>query len=137
MISFATLVNQKVIAPSSNGKCFAVEAHYFTNCHRARVATVLFDPAFYTARYPDIQEALTAGTIPSAHEHYLTRGYYENRLPYEISVDEAWYLEAYTDVMQAVIDQKFISGQDHFDTVGFREGRLPYPRFSLKTIAES
>jgi hypothetical protein len=130
------LTNQKVVVASPNGKYFAVETHYFTECHRPRVASVRFDPAFYTARYPDIQQALDAGTIASAHEHYLSRGYYENRLPYEISVDEPWYLEAYADVRQAVIEQKFTSGQDHFDTVGFREGRLPFPHFSLKTAAE-
>ncbi len=136
MISLATLVNQKVVVPSSNGAYYAVEAHYFTECHQAQVAKVFFDPEFYVLRYPDIGEALLAGTIASAHAHYLTRGYYENRMPYEISVDEEWYLDAYADVKQAVLKQAFDSGQEHFDTIGYREGRLPYPRFKLKTAAE-
>jgi hypothetical protein len=135
MITFATLLNQKVVVPSSNGKYYAVEMHYFTECLRAGVATVLFDEDFYVSRYPDIAEALAAGRIASAHEHYLMRGYYENRLPYEIGIDEAWYLDAYPDVKKAVQGREFASGQEHFDTRGFREGRLPYPRFTLKTMA--
>jgi hypothetical protein len=135
MITFATLLNQKVVVPSSNGKYYAVETHYFIECLRPSVAKVLFDEGFYLTRYPDIAEALAAGTIASAHEHYLMRGYYENRLPYEISVDEEWYLDAYEDVKKAVRGGEFTSGQEHFDTRGFREGRLPFPRFALKTPA--
>lgn len=132
MNSLATLSNRKLVVPSSNGKYFAVDLHYFIECHRPAVATIFFDEEFYLRRYPDIVEALAGGKITTAHEHYITQGYYEHRMPHPISVDEAWYLQTYPDVKAAVDNAHFASAQAHFERAGFREGRLPYAGFVLR-----
>ena len=135
MNSFATLSNRKLVVPSANGKYFAVDLHYFVECHREAVSSVFFDEEFYLRRYPDIAEALDAGKISTAHEHYVTQGYYEHRMPHPISVDETWYLETYPDVKAAVETANFPSAQAHFERAGFREGRLPYAGFILRRTA--
>ncbi len=132
MNSFATLSNRKLVVPSANGKYFAVDLHYFVECHRNAVGAIFFDEEFYLSRYPDIADALSAGKIPNAREHYITQGYYEHRMPHPISVDENWYLQTYPDVKVAVDNAHFASAQAHFERAGFREGRLPFAGFVLR-----
>jgi hypothetical protein len=135
MDTFATLINTRVVLPSQKTSYVAVDMNYFARCHGHDVAHILFDEDWYISRYPDIADALAAGVIGSAHEHYTQSGYYEHRMPYEIVVDERWYLESYGDVKEAVDKGVFSSAQDHFDMLGFREGRLPFAHFRLKTAA--
>jgi hypothetical protein len=136
MISFATLTNRGIVTVAGQGDQLCVDRDYFNACHRPLVAAILFDEDFYLDTYPDVAEALKAGGVGSAHEHYVTRGYYENRLPYAIGVDEDWYLEAYRDVHEAVQDGQFDSGQSHFERAGFAEGRLAFAHFSLRTAGK-
>ena len=41
-----------------------------------------FDDAFYRSVYPDVDEAIDDGAVPSALEHFLTLGYTEGRMPH-------------------------------------------------------
>jgi hypothetical protein len=83
------------------------------------------DEEWYVTVYPDIAEAIEAGMIKSAKSHFIENGYFEGRLPFELSVDEDWYLKTYPDVAEGVSRGEFRSAKDHFENYGYKEGRLP------------
>jgi hypothetical protein len=130
--SFATLVNTKVVIPSSRSDYLAVDKHFLQSSLLPLIEKIPLDDAWYLEWYPDVREAIRNRIIASAREHYVRHGYYENRLPYQINVDETWYLNQYTDVREALKQEQYPSGRGHFYTVGFGEGRLPYEGFVLQ-----
>jgi hypothetical protein len=86
-----------------------------------------FDEGWYLARYPDIADAVKAGTFKSGKEHFLSNGYFEGRQPFPIVVDAAWYLAQYPEVAKAIEEGTIGSAQEHFDEHGYHEGRFPRP----------
>ncbi len=84
------------------------------------------DESWYLEQHPDIAEAIRAGSVASAKQHFLDDGYFEGRLPFPMPVDERWYLEQYPDVAESVRKGVISSGEQHFSEDGYREGRLPY-----------
>jgi hypothetical protein len=133
--TYATFLNAKVVIPSQKTEYYAVQRDHLIDFLRPHVSRIAFDEKWYLSAHPDIAEAIKSGRIASAHEHYVTSGYYEHRLPYEIPVQEEWYLAQYPDVREAVEKATSASGREHFYRSGFREGRLPFPGFSLKVTA--
>lgn len=131
--TYATLINSKITIPSSSTPYFAVEQHFFYGRMQEYLSSVYVDTQWYLKNYPDVSEAITAGVVSGAEEHYRRYGYYEHRKPYEIKVDEDWYVNAYPDIKSAISSEVFASGQEHFDTVGYKEGRLPFANFTLRT----
>jgi hypothetical protein len=131
--SYADLVNNKIVVPSSTTPYFAIEQYFFFDCMRASIAAIDFDESWYLSRYVDVREAIGRGLVRNAKEHYCRFGYYEHRLPYQIDVNESWYLETYPDVRVSIERRDFGSAANHFDLAGYKEGRLPYPRFRLRT----
>ncbi len=129
--SFATLVNSKILIPSSRTQYLAVEKHFLQRCLRPLVEEIRLDEAWYLRQNPDVAEGIRKRLVASAREHYVEHGFYENRMPYEILVDEAWYLQQYPDVRAAVEQEQYASAQAHFCAAGFGEGRLPYAGFTL------
>jgi hypothetical protein len=89
------------------------------------------DEKWYLTKYPDVAEAVQAGDMKSAREHYIRSGYFENRMPGPIRVDEGWYKAEYPDVSAAIKSGAFKNGQQHFERSGFKEGRLPAAGWSL------
>ena len=89
------------------------------------------DEQFYMTINADIRDAVKAGKIASAAEHYHTTGYFEDRMPKKLIVDERYYLDQNPDVAAAIRKGVIKSAQEHFEFAGFREGRLPYREFSL------
>jgi len=128
---FATLVTKKLLLPSHKTKYVAVHMGFLVDMMRHRVAQIYIDEIWYLERNPDVRDAVREGAVKDGREHFVTRGFYEHRLPYEIRVDEAWYLGAYEDVRAAVHAKLFASGQAHFESLGYREGRLPFAGFHL------
>jgi hypothetical protein len=92
---------------------------------------VIVDEAWYRSSNEDVDQAIAAGEMKSAKEHYTSAGYFEDRMPRPLIVDEDWYLQAYTDVAEAVRNGVFASAQEHFISAGFREGRVPRANWSL------
>ena len=129
--TYASLINEKAIIPPGTSPYFGVKDHFFQACMADRLARVRVDEAWYLAAYPDVGEAIAAGTVPDGRTHFVMFGYYEHRMPYAIDVDEAWYLRVHPDVHKAVQRRHFASAQDHFNRFGYREGRLPHANFSL------
>jgi hypothetical protein len=94
---------------------------------RTLLSGIDVDEAWYLRQNPDIAEAIKAGVVRSAKEHFLYNGYFEGRRPGPIEVDEAWYLSQYPEVAEAVKQGTMESAQRHFDEHGYKEGRLPRP----------
>ena len=134
IVSFATLINKKIVIPSSSTSYLAVDQHFFFELFANVLKNAYVDEIWYMERYPDIRDASERGVVLGARQHYVQFGFYEHRIPYKIDVDEAWYLEAYPDVKAAIGDRHYASGQEHFERAGYREGRLPHPNFALRTV---
>jgi hypothetical protein len=135
--TFATLINSKIIVPSSATSYYAVDKHFLTSCLSDYIGSIYLDPEWYLLRYPDVAQAIERKAVADVQEHYCRYGFWENRMPYAIQVQEAWYLESYPDVAQAITRKAIQSGQEHYDRVGFQEGRFPHPNFELRTKSPS
>ncbi len=91
------------------------------------VRAIPVDEAWYERQYPDIADAVAAGTLSRARDHFTAVGYFEGRMPGHIEVDEAWYLASYPDLAAAKQADGNFSGVQHFHHFGYYEGRLPSP----------
>ncbi len=132
METYATLLNLRVVIPSSKTSYVAVERRFWQSLFALRIDDIDLDEGWYLERYPDVADAIRKGALKSARDHYVNVGYLEHRMPYPIDVNNDWYLEQYADVKAAVLAKTFISAQDHFEESGFREGRYPFPNFALR-----
>jgi hypothetical protein len=99
----------------------------FLDLIRMLLAVVEVDEAWYLEKNPDVADAIKAGTVESARQHFMYNGYFEGRLPFALNVDERWYLTQNPGVAEYVRAGRLSSGQQHFDHDGYREGRLPFP----------
>ena len=133
--SYASLINRKLVVPSTKKPFVAVDEHFMAQLLMPSLQRIKVDEPWYLSYYPDVGEAITSGVVPGAKAHYCRYGYFEHRMPQRILVDESWYLAEYPDVRDGVVDAKgFESGQDHFERLGYKEGRYPYPDFHLATV---
>ena len=130
--TYATLLNRKIVLPSSTSNYVAIDRDYWIASLAARLAEVDLDPAWYARRYPDVAAAIEKQGIRDAMQHYCESGYFEHRLPYRIDVDSAWYVAQYPDVQAAIAQRLFGSAQGHFEETGYREGRHPFAGFALR-----
>ena len=133
MTTFATLVNQKILIPSPRTNYVAVDKNHLVDFMKPLLRSIYFDAEWYVSSNPDIAQAISDGVVDSAEDHYVTFGYYEHRMPYEIEVDQPWYIIQYPDVAEAITKGTFANAREHYYLVGFKEGRLPYPNFVLKS----
>lgn len=92
---------------------------------------VVVDEDYYRRMNSDVDAKIRSGELASAHEHYITAGYFEDRLPRSLFVDESWYISQYPDVGDAIKKGAFLSAAQHFGVSGFKEGRLPHADWSL------
>ncbi len=132
---YASLINRKLIVPSSRKPFVAVDEHFVAQLLLPRLERIHVDESWYLTTYPDVGAAIARGVVPNAKAHYCHYGYYEHRMPHRIAVDEPWYLAEYPDVRGGVDAKDFASGQDHFERLGYKEGRYPYRGFALETVA--
>jgi hypothetical protein len=84
-----------------------------------------FDPSWYLATNSDVAGAIGSANPADARGHYAQHGYFEGRLPEQLTVDEAWYRAQYPDVVEAIRARRFWSGRDHYNACGYAEGRAP------------
>jgi hypothetical protein len=127
VVPFNLLLKQIGIhVPSSDSERIELTRDQFQALIRKLLACIPVDEAWYRNAYKDIDEAIAAGHIASAKEHFVADGYFEGRLPGKITVDEAFYISQYPDVAEGIGDGEINSAQEHFETHGFSEGRLPF-----------
>ena len=98
----------------------------FVEILRTMIRGVDVDEDWYMRTYEDIGNAVTAGVLRSARQHFVDDGYFEGRLPFPMLVDERWYLAENPDVADSIRKGMVESAQDHFTKDGYREGRLPF-----------
>ena len=98
----------------------------FVKLLKLMISGIEVDEEWYAKAYEDIGQAIRAGSIRSARQHFVNDGYFEGRLPAPILVDEAWYLRRYPDVAEGIRKGILTSAQEHFDMDGYKEGRLPF-----------
>ena len=98
---------------------------YLTALLRPQIEKIHFDEAYYREKNPDLRDAEARGDIFDLHSHYLSFGFFENRLPCAVEVDGLFYARAYPDVAVALLESRTPSFQFHFETSGFVEGRMP------------
>lgn len=120
--------------PSPRTQYVAVEKDHLVDLLKPTLRTIYVDTEWYLLNNPDIAQAIEGGIVGNAQDHYVTYGYYEHRMPYEITVEENWYLAQYPDVSEAVSKGLFSSGRDHYYVAGFKEGRLPHANFALRVV---
>ena len=131
-VPYAALINQRLVIPSERTQYCAVSRSFLQDCLAEFVSQIRVDEPWYLARNEDVRQAIAAGEVAGAREHYARFGYFEHRMPYEVQVQEDWYLQEYPDVEEAVRGGVFQSGQQHFELRGFQEGRVPFPHFRLE-----
>jgi hypothetical protein len=81
---------------------------------------VAVDQEWYMKQYPDVIESGM-----TAHEHFALHGYFEGRLPSELTINEEWYLANNVDVAQQIADGDMPDALTHYQKHGYAEGRLP------------
>lgn len=84
---------------------------------------LVFDTSYYLQQNPDVLQAILAGTIKSAEEHFNRYGAFEGRNP-NATFNTNEYLSANPDVLAAGVN-----GFTHYLTYGVYEGRAPSASF--------
>lgn len=92
---------------------------------RAALAEDGVDDTWYLQKYTDVAGAIARGECPSAHEHFCSHGYFEDRRPRIFVVDEVWYAQQYRDVYADVRRGIVRSATEHYNNTGWEEGRAP------------
>jgi hypothetical protein len=126
---YATLINRKLFMPSSRTQYVAVDYYQLHDFMKLALSKIEVESGWYLRSHRDVAEALAKG---DAKDHYVTYGYYEHRMPYEIPVDADWYLAPYPDRGDAAGSGQIATARDHFDAAGFKEGRLPQAGFMFR-----
>lgn len=100
--------------------------------------TNVFTERFYLFAFPDVADAVNAGTFPDGRVHYNRHGQYELRLSMERylnavqksdaeaskTFNESAYLLAFPDVATGVENELHADGADHYNSFGRWEYRL-------------
>lgn len=94
---------------------------------KAYLAQQPFDEAAYLQANPDVALAVQEGRFESGKDHFLQRGYWEERAVNGTQFCEEWYLQQNPDVAIAVQLGDWPSGQAHYRAYGKREWRSPTP----------
>lgn len=92
---------------------------------RLLLEQVPFDEQDYLSRNPDVAEAVARGDVPSARQHFVSKGYFEGRSGGCPIVDDDWYLKANADVAREVRKGAIGSARDHYVAAGAQEWRSP------------
>ncbi len=79
----------------------------------------------YFETYPDIEDAVSNGQLPSGTFHFARYGYFERREALPNSFDNSWYLATYPDVGVALADGDYPDAAAHYLETGLREWRSP------------
>jgi hypothetical protein len=93
---------------------------------RKLLAAIPVDEVWYKSIYQDVEQAIQAGNVKDAKEHFVSSGYFEGRLPSKVVVDEEFYISHYPDVADGIDGGEINSAQEHFESHGLTEGRLPF-----------
>lgn len=120
-----------------DGRIIEVVEERLKGLVRHLLSGVEVDERWYLEVNSDVREAIEAGNMISAKDHYVVAGYFEDRWPRPIEVDEDWYFKNYPDVANAIRNNEFTSARQHFAVNGFLEGRIPFRGWTLFSDSEN
>jgi hypothetical protein len=126
-VPFAQLKTSLRIRPTRGHLRVDIAREDFLRLIKTILIAVPVDEAWYRATYPVVAKVIDDGEFPSARSHYAERGYFDNRLPFDIVVDEEWYVSRYEHVRTGLDLGVARSAQDHFIRLGYTEGCRPTP----------
>ena len=89
------------------------------------ISIMPFDEEAYLDSNPDVAAAIRRGEINSAHAHYISDGYFEDREGANQIFDELWYVRHYSDVAKAIKTGAWLTGRHHYNNDGIFEWRSP------------
>lgn len=93
----------------------------------ARYLAENMDETWYLNTYPDVEKNMKDVGLNSAKDHFIEYGFFENRIPYPISIDYKQYLEKNPDLKTSMGNLKGkdleAAAKEHFIEHGYREGR--------------
>jgi hypothetical protein len=120
------IIKQKFRVVGTNGKGRVDMKHAdFIDLIKLMLRAVAVDENWYRRSYPDVADAIKAGTYKSAKHHFVEEGYFEGRVPCEFDVDDQWYKSNYPDIAAGIMTGAMGSAKEHFLSHGYKEGRLP------------
>jgi hypothetical protein len=125
VVPFRVVIDSIGIRSSTLPAEMQITREQLTSVIKSVLRGVNVDEVWYRRTYPDVDEAIKAGSYKSAKQHFVEDGYFEGRRPGVAIVDEDWYLSVYKDVAEGVETGEITSCQDHFESHGEAEGRLP------------
>ena len=107
--------------------------HLSTTNHQT---SVLFDPEFYEASYPDVKNAISkTNKYLNLFHHFIQEGIYENKTPLA-DFDSDFYVKSNPDLHDSIGNGNF-SPIQHFLYYGLAEQRNPNPYFDNKYYLET
>ena len=104
IIPYSVLMPQAGLETQKDAAVLQVTREQLLTLIRKLLLSVPVDEAWYRNTYPDVNLAIEKGVITSAKEHFVTNGYFEDRLPSKIVVDEEFYTSKYPDVAEGIDD---------------------------------
>ena len=125
LVPFSVLKNSVRLASVKGQLKLDITYDEFLTIMRQMLQAVPFDEAWYCATYPDVADAIRAGTYRNGRQHFIENGYFEGRQPMPFAVDEEFYLQAYPDIADGIKRGDIASAAEHFASHGYKEGRLP------------
>jgi hypothetical protein len=131
LVNFGALQRDRTLSWPPTSDQVHIDGDLLRSLLRLALEHVRVDESYYLRMYPDVVEALDKRLFMSPHHHYVTFGYFEDRLPYRIEVDEDFYFLSNPDIKAAVEAGLIPSAQAHFERHGYKEGRLPAENWSL------
>jgi hypothetical protein len=126
------MIKRHIEWPPSSEKML-LRSDLFQDLLHLALEHVPVDEQYYLNSYPDVGIAVENGSFNSPRHHYVTFGYFEDRLPFRIAVDNDFYFRTNPDIKAQVDAGSVPSAQYHFERYGFKEGRLPRENWSLLT----
>lgn len=109
LLSYGFLLTGKFVVPSERTGYIAVDKDLFVRLMARSLRDIPIDEEWYLTTYPDVKDAIVAGTTSSAAYHYAHFGFFEHRMPRNIVVNPAWYIQVNPDVKEAIRNNTFAS----------------------------
>ena len=135
LVNFATIKRHNNIVWPLTSEKLLLQSDLIRDLLRLALEHVPVDEQYYLNSYPDVGTAVENGSFSSPRHHYITFGYFEDRLPFRIVVDDDFYFRTNPDIKAEVDAGGVPSAQYHFERYGFKEGRLPRENWSLLTAS--
>lgn len=82
----------------------------------------LFDEKYYLAQYPEVKTAVSSGAVPTAYQHFIKYGQFENRSPCA-QFNPKLYLSLNLDIKASLQTGAVGSAFEHFYRFGVKEKR--------------